>query len=367
MVDLLGDQFSFNIVTSDRDRFDDSPYKGVVPDSWNKVGNAQVYYLSSHRTSLWAMARLLSRTPHDVLYLNSFFDPVFTQLPLWARRLGLLPRKPVVLAPRGEFAAASIANKRWKKVPYRWLVSITGLYHDLTWHAATSNEADDIRRGMGETAKRITIAGNMAVVSDEQFSPYDEIPRNAHRALRVVFLSRISSTKNLELALRSMARVQASVEFNIYGPIYDHRYWQKCQALMAELPPNVMARYCGPVAHSEVLPALRSHDLLFLPTRGESFGHVIFESLSVGTAVLIADTTPWRDLEQAGVGWDLPLDDEQSFADRIDRSAQMLTEGQLPTRKHVRDYVRAREAEAAVLASNRRLFLDALGTRSRDE
>src|SRR2546426_8034769 len=98
MVDRLSDEFDFRVVTSDRDRFDDTPYTGVVFDSWNRVGKAQVYYLSKRSKSLRAIARIISSTPHDVLYLNSFFDPVFTQVPLWARRLGLLPPKPVVLA-----------------------------------------------------------------------------------------------------------------------------------------------------------------------------------------------------------------------------------------------------------------------------
>ena len=36
----------------------------------------------------------------------------------------------------------------------------------------------------------------------------------------------------------------------------------------------------------------QEYDLLFLPTKGENFGHVILESMSAGTPVLISDTTP---------------------------------------------------------------------------
>src|SRR5258708_7183130 len=104
MVERLSDEFDFRVVTSDRDRFDGTPYVGVDLDSWNRVGKAQVYYLSERSKSLRTIARIISGTAHDILYLNSFFDPVFTQLPLWARRFGLLPPKPVVLAPRGEFS-----------------------------------------------------------------------------------------------------------------------------------------------------------------------------------------------------------------------------------------------------------------------
>jgi len=82
MTELLRGDCDFRIVTSDRDSLDDGPYVGVKIDSWNRIGNAHVHYLSQRRQSLRSIARLVSDTPHDVLYLNSFFHPVFTQLPL---------------------------------------------------------------------------------------------------------------------------------------------------------------------------------------------------------------------------------------------------------------------------------------------
>lgn len=61
--------------------------------------------LSPNRRSVHALARMIADTPYDLLYLNSFFDPIFTLRPLLARRMGWTPRKPVVIAPRGEFSA----------------------------------------------------------------------------------------------------------------------------------------------------------------------------------------------------------------------------------------------------------------------
>jgi glycosyltransferase involved in cell wall biosynthesis len=36
------------------------------------------------------------------------------------------------------------------------------------------------------------------------------------------------------------------------------------------------------------------YDLFAFPSRGENFGHVVLESLSVGTPVLVSDRTPWK-------------------------------------------------------------------------
>jgi glycosyltransferase involved in cell wall biosynthesis len=82
------------------------------------------------------------------------------------------------------------------------------------------------------------------------------------------------------------------------------------------------------------------------------------ESLLAGTPVLIADTTPWRGLEQAGVGWDLPLDNEQQFADKIHDAAKFSNEVYRLWRKQAHIYARERAADPEIIASNRRLFLE---------
>lgn len=54
-----------------------------------------------------------------------------------------------------------------------------------------------------------------------------------------------------------------------------------------------------------------------LPTKGENFGHAIFEALNLGKPVLISDQTPWRNLSAAGAGWDLPLDSQDAFVEAL--------------------------------------------------
>ena len=130
---------------------------------------------------------------------------------------------------------------------------------------------------------------------------------------RIVFVGRVVPMKNLGFALAILAEVKGEVEFNIFGPLEDRVYWERCRGMLADLPPSVSVRYGGEL-HPDAVPAiLAEHHLLFLPTLGENFGHVISESLAAGCPVLISDRTPWRHLEQAGGGWDLPLEDAEAF------------------------------------------------------
>lgn len=357
LVEALGDEFDFRIITSDRDATDAEPYPGLdARREWKSVGKAQVLYLPPGGKSLFQIARILRETPHDILYLNSFFDPVFTVQPLVARRLGLAPKARCIIAPRGEFSDGALGIKAWKKTPFLLAAKPAGLYRGLAWQASSAHEEADIRRVMTKTVKDINIAMDMPDVGVRQFLLRHD-PRPQGGPLRVCFLSRISPMKNLTFALDVLARVQSPICFDVYGPIRDAAYWTKCQEMMASLPPHIVAAYRGGVEHAEVPYVLGRCDLFFLPTLGENYGHVILEALSVGTPVLIADTTPWRDLEKAGVGWNLSLDEIGTFVAKIDSMARMTPSELASMRERALAFAEIRRTATDLIAANRTLFM----------
>ena len=143
MVEHLSDSIEFRIITRDRDSHDATPYPSIRVGCWNNIGGAKVFYGPVGRYTLRAVYELIKCTPHDVIYLNSFFSPVFTFRPLLLRRLGLAGDRPVVLAPRGELSQGAQSIKAWKKAPYMHVARILSLYRDVIWHARV-NEAADI-------------------------------------------------------------------------------------------------------------------------------------------------------------------------------------------------------------------------------
>jgi glycosyltransferase involved in cell wall biosynthesis len=109
--------------------------------------------------------------------------------------------------------------------------------------------------------------------------------------------------KNLVFAIEALARVRHPVELDIYGPVDDETHAAACRRAAASAADRLTVRWHGHVPHEEVRGIFSRHDLFLFPTRGENFGHVIFESLAAGTPVLVSDRTPWQDLDAAGVGW----------------------------------------------------------------
>jgi glycosyltransferase involved in cell wall biosynthesis len=296
MVDLLEslpESVKVTLVTADRDLGDSVPYPGLSGRVVHR-GPHEVYYVNWRDPRHWmALLRWARRNPIDLIYINSLWSPAFTVLPIVAHRLGLLRSPKVLLAPRGELSTGSLGIKSAKKQAFLhgWAPLLRRI--DPVWHAATEMEQTDIHRVFpwARTVVQIDSRGD---------EPRMEIIGSRERA-RFVFISRIMETKNLLLALQSLHLVKAEVDFDIYGPVEDVQYWRQCQHLIADLPKNVKASYLGELRHDQVTDTFAVYDAFVLPTRGESFGHVISESLSSGCPVICSQRTPWtRVLSQGG-------------------------------------------------------------------
>lgn len=356
VVDHLGDEFRFRIVTQDRDMGDTRPYPDVTVGEWTRIGRGLVLYRAPGQQDLWQTARIMRETPHDAVYLNSFFEPRFTILPLLAVLLGMSPRRPVVVAPRGEFSSGALALKYNKKRAYIAAAKAIGLYDDVLWQASSGHEAEDIVKVFGEKA-RVHVACNL---SRAVLSGLDHPPRVLGEPLRVLFLSRISPKKNLKFALEVLARVRVPVDFQIIGPLSDPAHWAECQQLIKALPTHISVRYKGMVPASEVPNAMAQSDLFFLPTLGENFGHVIIEALGAGTPVLISDQTPWQDFAAAGCGWVEPLSNPNAYVAHIEALFGHTTQELDLRRKAALRYAQIFTERGSNVEDNRILFRSAL-------
>ena len=362
LVAALGQEFSFRVVTRDRDLGDDDSYPGIETADLVRVGEAGVIYLPPEAITLAHLRRLLQSQEHHLVYLNSLLSPGFTIRTLLLRRLKLIPKVPVILAPRGEVSDGALRLKWFAKRCYLAVGKLFGLFEGLFWHASSNHEAEDIRRAFGPRAVIVEAPPMPGLETGRAAGGFSPRPYRQASMLKVVFLSRVSRMKNLDGALRILHDVQGNVQFDIYGTCEDRPYWTECEALLAALPPNVVARYKGAVRPGEVKEMLSQYDLLFLPTKGENYGHVIVEALSAGCPVLISDRTPWKELERKRVGWDIPLHHPAAFVDTIERLIRMPSEGFSSMAPHIHKFVQEEIGSSRSLEQNRELFRKALAS-----
>jgi glycosyltransferase involved in cell wall biosynthesis len=314
IVALIGGRCEFRIITSDRDLGDLRPYEGVDANNWVALGNAKVFYL---KNNFLAIGCVIRSSEFDVIYLNSFFDRCFSMVPVIVWNSFFRGKSRLIIAPRGEFSKGALQIKRRRKSFYILLAKLFGLYRDVIWHASTELEAEDVSRVFGVDLDRIRIAQDVADVS-ASVHMVDKLSWVGRRhPLKICFISRICRKKNLDYAISVLNEVDVPVVFDVYGPPEDEDYLVRCKDLASKLPPHIVVHFHGPLSHAQVCTAFGRHHLFFFPTLGENYGHVIAEALGAGTPVLLSDQTPWVNLQQRGVGWDLPLSDRGAFARAI--------------------------------------------------
>ena len=176
--------------------------------------------------------------------------------------------------------------------------------------------------------------------------------------MKIIILSRIARVKNLDIALKILSKVTANVVFDIYGPLEDPKYWTECQELINILPHNIMVHYRGIVTPDQIIPVFGCYDLFLLPTGGENYGHVIAESLTSGTPVLISDKTPWKNLQSNNFGWDIPLDKINLYIEIIENYAKMSLDQRSEKRSSIKAAIEKYLLDPIVLEANIQLFLD---------
>ncbi len=349
-VDRLGDQLSFFIFTRDRDATDAGPYSGIQHGVWNQVGHAQVYYAAPNELNAATIRRLIGQVAPDIVYLNSFFSKL-TLMTLGLRRLGVLPVPRVLIAPRGELSPGALGLKRAKKRAFLRLAPVIGFYRNLCWQATSEGEVNDIRQEIGSSADVLYVPNlpERAAVIPQQTT---QLPKQSG-SVRIAFLSRIAEKKNLHYLLELLPQVVGSVSLEVYGPIRESAYWQRCESIIAKLPDHIQVKYRGPLEHNLVSSTLAGYDFFALPTLGENFGHAILEALAAGCPPLISDQTPWRNLEPRQLGWDLPLGDPARWVAALQQCVDMdnaeYRHWSESARRFAADYQAAVEAERATL------------------
>lgn len=357
MIDKLSPDYYFEILTSDRDMGDDKPYDNIKFNVWIKKSNYNIYYVNSDFLMLFRLIKCINSSSVDIVYLNSLFNPVFSIFVVFANKMGLLKAKKIILSPRGETYDEALDFKKNKKRLFLWLAKKINLYKNIYWHASTEVEKKFVIKNMKVDSKMIHVALNLSQITSINEIDLDSVvPRHNKEGLHIVFLSRISKDKNIVFTFDILKEIKTKVVFHIYGPIEDLFIWELCKEKILNLPSNIVVEYKGTVPKDKVKKVFSEYDLMFLPTFAENFGHVIVESLSVGTPVLLSDNTPWRELESAGFGWDLPLNKPELFIKAIEIMSNLSEEEKIKNKAKVRKDILMILNNPETLDANRILF-----------
>ncbi len=297
------------------------PLSGIERRSWFEQSGARVWYTSRHPGPL-EFRRALKDSRADLIYLNSFFDPFYTLIPLLTARV-ISRRTPILMAPRGEMSPGARALKRRRKSAYIAIFKFLRLHRVVTWHASNEGERVEIeavmspRRRAAAPSLDVRVARNLASV--EPAPDRSETSEPGADGCDIVFLSRVARMKNLHALIEALAHLPPDTRLTIAGPLDDPTYGEECVRLVDALNLSDRVTWHGAVPADDVVDFLSRYELFALPTLGENFGHVILEALCAGVPVIVGRDTPWAPVEQAGAGWVCDPTDVAGLAERIGR------------------------------------------------
>ncbi|MFM8477620.1 MAG: glycosyltransferase family 4 protein [Planctomycetaceae bacterium] len=310
LAELICDTAEVRVLSACRDLGEAEPYPGVAVNEWCSCRAGVWAFYGTFVGRLLGFRSIVHNQPPRAIYLNSMFSFPGTLWPLWLAR-NLPNSTRIVLAPRGMLKPSALNRKAWKKRPLLKLLRWSGLVRRVVFHATSEDELQEIER---------EFPGAKAVlIPNVPLRPLDQLPARppADGVLRLCLVGRVHTIKNVHLAIEALAGFSGACELTIVGPEEDPAYAERCRKLAAGLPKGVAVRFAGALQEARIRELLIRADAMILPTQGENFGHAIFESLGVGTPVIISDRTIWRGLQEQQAGWDLPLEEPGMFAGAV--------------------------------------------------
>lgn len=316
MVELMEEEpTEFNILCSNKDQ-DGVVLEKIVPDTWvTYSSNANVWY-SSVNDIIPQLTKQIKVNKDAAIYINGIFDWNYNFKPIVYNK-----KIKKIISPRGMLQKGALEVKPFKKKIYLHLLKFLGLLNNVKWHATNEEEKNDIQKYFPKN-KGIVIAPNIPKKPVHLLRSSSKIQGN----LRLVYLSLITEKKNLHLILEGLmdANLQ-SIVLDIYGPVKDKEYWEKrCLPLLSNMENRFS--YKGDVSPGVVQSTLANYDAMILLTKGENFGHALYENFSVGRPVITSYFTPWNDLEEKRAGWNVDIKNKNSIIELSQRLILMSNE-----------------------------------------
>lgn len=355
VVNTCSDEFEFFIIARNHDVGSTKVFPNLHK-GWGCVDGVQVRYIADGELNYdrKGIHELLIEIHPDLIWFAGILVPKIKLITLLeARKMHI----PVLISPRGEVSEDRIGIKAWKKKPYLFITQLLGFYKDVWFHATSTEEITGLQKYVKAEKERIFLVPNIGVpLAEPRYDYQKEVG-----VLRVVFIARIHSVKNLKVAVEAVCKMKSNVTFDVYGPLEQPEYWNECMMIYKSAPSNVKVNYCGQIEPTKVGCYFRQYDCFLFPTINENYGHSIAEALANGVPVILSKgTTPWDSVHEKA-GYVCPQDNIGTFIDALEFMAKMNDEEYRVLHAKVRDYYRAVIIKDDSVVGHKNMFNSIIG------
>ncbi len=262
------------------------------------ITKTDIYYSKNSLKGYFSILKFLFKNRNHLFFINGLFIP----------RLSILPAlicKNIIISPRGMLINDTLGQKAIFKRLYLFLLKKV-ISNNAIWHATDQAEVSDIKRFFGENT-RIELITNIPV------QPLDIIAKNQKKigSLKLIYFSLVVEKKGLLTSIQNLKALNLPIHLDIFGSVKDQSYWKLCLNEINQNTSLATFNYRGHANPADAQTILANYDAFILLTKGENFGHAIYESLSVGTPVILSNKTPWKfDSSANPPGWIINNDND---------------------------------------------------------
>jgi glycosyltransferase involved in cell wall biosynthesis len=144
------------------------------------------------------------------------------------------------------------------------------------------------------------------------------------------------------------------LRLKIVGAIENVEYYNSCISVLDNA--KIEWEYLGAKPKNQLNEVYENSSVFCLPTFHENYGHVIVEALTYGLPIVISEHTPWRNLAEKGVGFDLALEGKL-FAEKLDYFTELSDEEYSLYSAKCIEFSKNIIANESVIEENRKLFI----------
>ncbi len=311
---VLGQKSSIKLITSANNHQGNKlPINTKVNRFVNEtITETPIFYSSNSIIGILKLLQVYIKNRQYTFYINGMFIP----------RLSLLPAlicRNVIISPRGMLINETLGSMYVFKKIYLLIYKLV-VSKNTIWHATDVAEVLDIKRFFGESA-------DVRSITNIPVKPLAILPirKKKVESLKLVYFGLIVQKKGLLSLIQTLKSLSLPISLDIYGSIKDRSYWEACLQEINFNNSQATFSYLGHANPSDSQSILAKYDAFVLLTKGENFGHSIYEALSVGTPVIITDKTPWKFSESANhPGWIINNDNQGIDTDALKQTLTNL-------------------------------------------
>lgn len=293
MIENLHKELDFFVICRNTDYQSEVEYDFPC-EKWVDQGTYQSYFVKESNLGKDVINKVVASQNFDIFYINGMYSKFFSILPLQILKND---HRSKIVAPRGMLAPSAMAIKPIKKKAFLALSKIKGWHKSVLFHATNLQEKEYITSVFKNA--QVHVASNLGPSQSDR-KPLDKMAGE----LKLIFLGRIAPEKNTLLAIQALKGLSGKkVILDIVGETYDQAYFQLCKNEANQFSDHIQVNFVGSMSPNLIPGKLQSYHYMFLPSKGENFGHSILESLMCGVPVIISDQTPWTHCEREGVGF----------------------------------------------------------------